>query len=289
MNGNLNEPLVDKTISEAYDSFRKAAQRYQAGRMTENDLNDEFSIILHKGFFDFLSYHQIELKLTEAGWERFADDNRLWKSGYMPISDDGAPWLFHNEFVEVIQPNNKKTYEKEVAILAERILFLRLMDAYEIPMEYFFPYPDSMPHPQMSVSLFSVVGRPFTIHFNCMDDGGLLSDPEPTGKEYILVDDLGLKAKVRITTVLDSENRNPLRDGDFLGTGVIEGYTSSREREIEIVKRKGRIQYLYTVMDRDDDEAFAAFPLWKDYFEHTCKKEALHRETISRLIRRFSC
>ncbi|MBR2780322.1 MAG: hypothetical protein IKD81_02775 [Eubacteriaceae bacterium] len=126
----------------------------------------------------------------------------------------------------------------------------------------------------------------YTLEFNCVDDCGLLKDPDPVGKTFVLTDDMGIRAQIMVREdrrasertgmdidelVFTAGNGSTVKLAEFLAEGYIEGYTAKEGRskpEIIIRTDSGakRVLSLAYWEDENDSRAFSEYPLWQEAF-----------------------
>ena len=236
-------------------------------------------------------------RTIQGMWKRFTHDYYLWKSGSSPCSPYGDPWMIYTATEGPAAgyfPGDEVSPE-----LKEQ--FFRLMDAFCVPVALFRPNNDKNVTKRTQ---YAHHPRGMRIGFEIWDDdGGLLSDDVQIGSTYTLTDCDGLKS---VITILEhNTTKEVVRDRryyahafkdywgftgcheSFLGYGHIEGYTSTRDRAIDIAVVNNTIYSMYTGLDNDDYEAQSEFPLWReayDYKNKICKSTLV---PIRRLMRRF--
>lgn len=122
---------------------------------------------------------------------------------------------------------NKKAEEIADTYVKEAQTLLPIID-------YYRPRPKSEARYQPGNRVTHVYSKSSTmvVEYNCVDDGGLVNDDAPIGKTFTLVNDIGLRAAVKIVEKreppfnlfeCDKDNYAPL--GRYLAKGFIEGYT----------------------------------------------------------------
>lgn len=114
-----------------------------------------------------------------------------------------------------------------------------------------------------------------------------LASYEPS-KATILTDHNGLKTHLSSLSVQQAEEGiTGCNLQEYRGMGTIEGYTSSREREIRIFVENDRIHCLIFFVDEEDARAHRCFPLWQKYNEYLRRIDAVQRKAASDMIKRL--
>ncbi len=258
-------------ISEAFgllvksndESIKQAFGDYRRGFLTDSDLKCAV-----RNAFDsyalFWSEQGIKRKISNKSWEGFLSDYQAWKSG-KPLGDGGnRPWLVYSSYrFEGIHPTSD--IEKDV--------FFKIMEICQFPVNYYEPMPEELPIPDMRITAYGS-GNIWDI----VDDGGLIGDPAPVGKTFILTDKYGLKT----TVTIQQQGMDDRRDNcDYFGYGTIEGYTSNNPVKIDIDYRDNLVEYVRVRIDGYDirhehDEVFKSYPLWQEYFKRSNEKGAIY-------------
>ncbi|MBO4474019.1 MAG: hypothetical protein J5750_03805 [Clostridiales bacterium] len=292
----ISEEALTKTIETAYQKFKEVGDAWKKGFIVDEDLISRYSDIFEKYYIDFLDHidihmglqelrrskeHTLKLKnlpsLTRSDkgmWARFIDDYNLWRSGCSPCSIFGDAWLAHHRYEG---PAAGYFSGDEVSTITKE-RFFRLMDAFCLPPAFYFPCPTDIP-----IEDTRFQHHPFCLRIGFSiweDDGGLLKEDIHVGDTVTLTDHYGLKSVIKILDHLTSQeevddrryyeysysdNWSLLKCNEgFVGYGHIEGYTSSRDREIDIAILDGKVHSLYTKRGGDDWDAFLYFPLWKE-------------------------
>jgi len=317
----ITEEEVTKKIELAYARMEDFVQAYRKGLLPPDDIITAFLRCVDEHFFQIyekstLSVGMIEFRnrkihelvfpsdppfrrTWQGMWTRFSDDYQLWKSGNRPCSTLGDAWLTFRALQDL--PDGY-IYGDE-ASYKDKERFFRLMEAFLIPVEFFQPAPPETIFDDTRPAHF-----PSTIIIGFglwKDDGGLLSDDFQLGSTVELTDHYGLKTTVIITDYLGDYEEMKKRESPFyrpedyaqlnnrncsgyVGVGHIEGYTSTRDRKIEISLRDGKIiNYLYTTLENDDSEARSNFPLWKEERAYNHRISRIRMGAIKRLLQRF--
>ena len=257
---------------------------YRRGMITDRELFDGFYELFHTVFHETIYNHNLRLRITEDSWPRFLAEREMWKRGEAP-EGEGEYWLRWYTPGDRMLPGEDGTLRWGDAGADDKAQVFRLMEALDIPDAYFTPEPAANVGPDMRWR----PGGTYVITFPLADDDGLAADPSPGGKSFTLVNTQGLKARVRIVEKPLDDDRWHNRIGDLLAMGTIEGYTSDREREIEI-DRKGydeHSMFLVTLRESDDVDATHALPLWQAHFAFTDEQWEREQAVVRALIERL--
>jgi len=315
---------ADTAIDYAYRNFEDVGNSWKKGMIGDEQLiisfynlfDKYYTKTLHSGSYSDLRFGLSELRdsLDQDGlfgpkdalvrrtargmWSRFTDDYNLWRSGGSPCSLIGDPWLSYKDF-EGPAAGFFRGDEVSPAIKEQ---FFKMMDAFCLSFSYYLPYPSDMILNHTRYAHHPMCTR---IGFDIWeDDGGLLSKGFQLGSTVTLTDCYGLKSVIKIldhqTSHEDVEEKRYYAHAfndywgftrcheSFFGYGHIEGYTSTKDREIDIAVVDGRIFSLYTVMlDEGDLNAAYSFPLWEEHNSFKGFLRAKQREAIRRLTFRF--
>ncbi len=176
--------------------------------------------------------------------------------------------------------------DSEEAGVLDKNRFFKLMEAYCVPLLYFKPIPDSCIRPKDRFKMYGT-GMAGTVRFDIVDDGGLYSCDSPIGKEFTLTDESGLSAVILIERTGKKDEIHNLMDPQYVGRGTIEGYTSSRPREMFISERRDNAVWFWIHVGNDDYDVLHHFPLWDSYNAYMADLQERSREHIQGLIKRF--
>lgn len=176
-----------------------------------------------------------------------------------------------------------------------------MLDRFHIPPELFTPFPEGLLDPDEELLHRYHSVDQMGVKFHCMDDGGLLADPDPVGKTFRLRNDLGLEAVLTIKEDRRNENRNGMDfderiyvtpqgfyclKAEFLAEGYLEGYTA-KERSCNpafLIRTDGyKVDWLAWYENADDRRARQAFPLWQEF--HAAAQKAWVRD--EKMIRKL--
>ncbi len=281
----ISDQALSENVKVCYDRFRKKCGLIRKGITTENNVKPYFLEIIHEGFHKFIRERRLlnRLSLTDQeSWDRFLEDYHLWKSGEKPCSDKGNSWLTYMVEDSLEGPG----YGEEASYL-DKIQFFKLMEVFHLPVEYFQPVAKGTICPDDHPGHFPneiIVGWDIWGECNELSSGGFV-----LGNTITLTDHFGLESKIMITEHLASAEEKRKRQvyTDYIGIGCIEGYTTSRKREIHIDIKDGRVFSLSTFIDSDDLDAFNNYPLWKDAREQIREFNELQDEVVRDLIQFF--
>ena len=272
----VSDDMTDAIIERSYNKIRKIRKDHQQGVLDESALKEKLRKVYSDAFEDFGYYGHMSNYLLGSGQEcylRFIDDYRLWNKGEKPCSKEGKPWLYYNKDEEI--PEGIK--RKDEASYLDKMQFFKLMEAFRMPVERYRPAPKSSPRHQRGFFDKDMV----TVFWK--DDEGISSDDMRIGDEITLTDRSGIKATFKVM-----EQRSMTMYGikycDYVGIGTIEGYTTSREREILIAFKDDKVDILSTIADDDDMKLFNSYPLWKEYFEYVDDIHRIHDAALSSLL-----
>ena len=251
-------------------------EMYQQGLLSEKERETRMQDCFRRGFPDFLEENglQISIEPKQWAWAR----NAFWEYKTNHRTEDLllCPWLIYNR-----RNMGKGAASGDEAAAPEKLSVLKLMDEFHVPIDYFQPPRKGMPVPDASPS----ANQPdyYFIGWKIWkDDGGLLRDNFQPGSTIELTDHYGLKARIQVNSATDRNSKALLLGmSDYQGIGTIEGYTSSRPREIEIYVRNKTIDCLYCKREADD----FGYPLWDEYETYERKKQELYYRMIEENIR----
>lgn len=243
----IKDENLESSVDEAYKEFQRAGRIYSRGLLTDDEFWRNMYNSYHEHFYGFLKNNGLRTCFTTKSWLRFQEDHSLWCSKSVPNSSVGEPWLLDDNLDDHFEDKgwlgiirSARGYGmassafaiEDEASVHDKSQFFRLMEAFHITADYFEPLPEGIIAPDKHWTHTYSGGCTYVIGYNCVDDGGLLSEAEPIGKTYTLKNDLGLKAVVTITEdrrkqdrgSMDYDDYCPL--GEYLSDGYIEGYTA---------------------------------------------------------------
>ena len=271
MDAILSEAEVNENIEKSLRTIRKIGLHWSRGRLTDREARDAADNSLRKGFVDFLSDRGLRYRFDSRKYSAFLEDLEHFESCGQPLAEVSAPWL--------TSPGPSGRDHREPAAPADRAAFFRLLKAFHIPSVWFLPPPDDTPCPRSSTRYL-----PGDRLYVCEQwtDGSVGDRDLAPGERIVLTNRYGQKADILITGKIPPD-ASPGTDR-YSGTGVIEGYTSSREREIFVSVREGQVSCLTTVTDLDDLNAFSVYPLWQEIFAHRRRAQEVWESVLNDLI-----
>ena len=294
----LSDKETDALIEAACEEIRKICRSFDRGILSEKNCIDEVErTVLVELFTEQLGYKKgIYLRFTPDSYAAFRSEYEAWQSGQFAEAPDAVLWLYYDGQGDAELARRMVSYCSLDEVRADwtpagaedKAQVFRLLDAVHLAPEYFEPLPEGFARPDMYCTHVYGTGAKYVIAFRCADDGGLLQDPCPGEKAYVLTDDLGLKARLRILEArpagtqpgLDEDDFSPL--GAYLGSGHIEGYTTERERKVVVrTDSLGRITHLGTTLDAEDyNNGYLGHPLWQEWFRASEEKAARNRRIL---------
>ena len=295
----FSEELVERKIQE-YTNLVVRIMTVRGILTTEEEALRHLYRTLSECIFDFFKEKGFIFTISDA-WDSFKEDYAAYRTGTLSGREGTDVWMWYDNlpddsFAAVVGRTADVygiTFAKDnasPASLEQKRLFFRLLEATCLPIiDYYRPRPKSEARYQPENRVTHVYSKSSTmvVEYNCVDDGGLVNDDAPIGKTFTLVNDIGLRAAVKIVEKreppfnlfeCDKDNYAPL--GRYLAKGFIEGYTVFGEEVPDdkipgIVIRmdeNGEIVKLgifpYT---EADSAAFYSFPLWQEYFAENNK------------------
>lgn len=205
-------------------------------------VNCLFVVLQYHVFYDYLGRVNLTLGDTYADRAAMRADWAAWKQG-TALSD--AAWLSEQD-------------AKQHVFAAMEALHLNADDFDE------YPAPE-MKEPKWQKKTYGDFELVTIADAEITDDGGLFSDPDPSGKSYVLHDADG------VTYYLNSIRKSdvpggldPEEEHLYTADGWIDGYTGKQPREIEFEIYDGGIIFTYTT-DGVDDSAAEKDPRWMPY------------------------
>lgn len=276
----ISDEEITANIEECKKAFRKICITHRKGRSTLEEVEREFSQIYMNRFFKFIENHDLSLCIDRDNWEEYIKEYQLWKKGESLLGNPERKWLKNVH-------DDGESYGEEASV-NDKAQFFKLMELFNISLEYYEPAPVGTIVPDRRTGYLCtdlIVGPDIW-----ENDGGLLADGFKLGSVIMLIDHYGLKSIIKITEhLITKEEKHKYRRSspDFIGLGYIEGYTTLREREIHIEIRDGRINYLISITDNDDQKEYEDYPLWKEYHDHCDKKNRVFLRSIESLIEKY--
>lgn len=291
----LTTESVKDTLEKTFQEFNHIGESYRRGFLNDSDFLYGMEQALYRGFWSFLSANGIELRINEANYPSFAKEYRACFDG---VDEEGHSQ--HSWFCDRRDPTG------EASANDSRMIF-NLMGKYHMGPDYFEPIPEDIPRYSLhGIHQYHSAGVCGT-DFNCVDDGGLLSDDRPVGKTFRLKNDLGLEAVLTIKEdrrngnrsgmdfdelVISSDKGTEVLLAEFLAEGYIEGYTAKeRTGNPDILVRlqnKGKqVCWLAYWRDSNDEKAFLDYPLWQSNFDWDSQKILRQRQLLAPFFNAF--
>lgn len=205
-------------------------------------VNCLFVVLQYHVFYDYLGRANLALGDTYADRAAMRADWAAWKQS-AALSD--AAWLSEQD-------------AKQHVFAAMEALHLNADDFDE------YPAPE-MKEPKWQKKTYGDFELVTIADAEITDDGGLFSDPDPSGKSYVLHDADGVT--YYLNSIRKSDVPGGLDPGEehlYTADGWIDGYTGKQPREIEFEIYDGGIIFTYTT-DGVDDSAAEKDPRWMPY------------------------
>lgn len=272
------DSTVQSIIEQCYSEVTDCIHQYERGIYSKCDLKTNIEQIIIDGYIQFFRQNGIRVSFSETSYKSFIENYNRWLNAEELKIEESNLWIstLYTDAVDNIIKLNQLIND-----------FFSLITSFKIPTEYFKPVPDDVitpdKHPGYLYSDLIVGWRIWKT------DGGLLSDDDPIGKTFTLTDHYNLKTK--ITILMTKKQMREKDDPDYIGTGYIEGYTTTDEHEIKIFvddKDMNTIRSLYSRFSDEDNDYFNSYPLWQKHFEIVKEKENLWSSAVDRLIEMFS-
>lgn len=259
------------TETEAKDSFMRTVLfgDRNGDEITQLRKALGLSKLSYEDSIQFVADYKHWTNNEEINGEWFDNLRFNWNSMDAPSSDDGA--AFKLSALEVLQ----------------------LVDAILIPICVFKSIPPEIPEPDMDSIHVYANQSIFGIPFNCVDDGGLLSDSNPVGKSFDLTRKDGVRMHIMITEFRPKGTPYKYRNDVFseisdhyLGIGTIDDYyfkntTPPRENlSFYLSEANMSSNIVVTAFHEGEGTTYSIdFPRWKEYLDY-CKKckETLDQE-----------
>ena len=249
------------------------AEDFRNGLVTEADYIESAERQLSRAFNDFT-----KTNFGRPGWHR----------EFEPVFEEGYNAWLRGEKTEKFGDGNS---------------FFELIKELGIPCEHYRCVPENIKFPTMSESGYKDGGEKSVIWYifwKTVEDGGLFTDKDPDGKEFVLTNTDGLKAKLKVLSTkpctewdrLDPEDRTKFFSGKeilenvkrgtmYVCTGSIEEYTSGESTKIFAFNiEKDNLNELVIYPSDEDIKAIRSNPLWTEYYEWFDAKQKQRREYL---------
>lgn len=274
----------DKFVEEKEKELEKTVRHFHKGYLSEDELwqgiNNVYAGDFHSRYSGFWGNKDLRLRISEENWKDVLVDYEKWSRGEAPDSRSEKPWLESDSGLEPIHAASE----------SERAVFFRYIDYMKLPIAYYEPIPEHIVMPSLNTRAYND-GDLWSI-WGIVDDGGLIADPAPIGKTFVLIDKYGLKTRIEIQHMGAEQCEWRTYKSDYRGMGTIEGYTPSTPVEIEIYlsSNKDRVSllelFVYNSMWKEYHDAHYEFPLWQEYFRESERRYNLFMNSEAAFIKR---
>lgn len=271
----LLEKAKNERIKKSNELIERICKRYLRGIVIDDDIRIALHNDAAQAIKDILDPFGLCCVINADNHKTFLDEYNSWKNGIPLTEENENEWLFYNRSKDKSIENAMD--EEGISIPAPyyaKELFFEVLNEYRIPVEFYTPRPENIPNPHALCTHSYATGHSFLIRFECVNNDNFFADQNPTGKNYILVNEYGLKAEITIDRVYKKGDKIPYRNhfiektpGSMSVTGTIEGYTTQKKRSFEIKKIGSHGIWIDLMMGLDDANIFLNFPLWKSHFE----------------------
>ena len=267
----ISESDLNDHIDTSIDLLRRIRQKHNLGLLNDHECEKLFYEEFCKGFFEYLKSKKLKAKICDNNWNLFVKDYNLWREGNTIPSNANESWLFY--------------VDSEPARQTDKTCFFKLMESYSVPLAYFKPISDNCVFPSHHYDMYGTY-MAGTVKFELIDDSGLYTCNNPIDKQFVLTDKTGLKAYIAVNRPAEKDEIHNLMATAFVGTGTIDGYTSSRAREIHISIKEQQTVWFWFSVGSDDLDVLHHFPLWDAYnaFE-TERQEKIHEHILNLMYR----
>ncbi len=264
----LLEKHVDERLGKSRALLLSLCKRWHRGVCTEEMARDELCTDACEVLGDILQPFGLSRTIDENTVQLFLDEYRLWQDNALSENTGDTEWLFYFS-------RSDTSPTRVSAPLYAKEQFFRVVSELELPVETFLPLPAGIPDPKSFCEHTYATGGDYVIRFECAGNEDFFKDPDPTGKEYILINEYGLKMPLLVEHIYKNGELVPYRNhflpkkgGVMAVNGSIEGYTAGRKRPFEIEKSGNSTVRVYIRLDMEDQNVHGCFPLWNAY--HSC-------------------
>lgn len=271
----LKSEEADIQIKELLYEFERIKKAYRGGLIAKNELIGFVYQSISKVFEVCFEKNGLIFTMdTKQNWIRFKEEYDLFSLGKLCSSKNGSVWLSYRH-------NEEASYE-------DKSQWFRIVEAMHLPIDYFKPvdaYIDNdIPRPDKTDVHYYHNCTVKSILFDCVDDGGLLTDKNPIGKTYVLKSNKGLSANITVKEYAKVSSKIC----GFVCEGWIEGYTAKLPRkmpEISVyLNKENHIDYMSFYSSWEDQKVYNDFPLWQEYFKKDDEKEERRIDCIKSCI-----
>ena len=272
----ITQEELDHNIRDICLAAEKYCSLYSRGLLAEEDRRFRIIDALNDGLWGFLRNKHLSLRIAAGDWPAFLNAVRAWRKDGDVRRLQVCSWLFFDR-----TDRDRNICCGDEASVHDKIRILTLLDACHVPIEYFRPVPDGIACPDYHPGHFP---NEIIIGYEIWEqDSGLAQGNYRIGETKTLIDHHGLKTVIQISLYTPESEQNRFHESDFEGTGTVEGYTSSRPRQIKVYlnRKKGKISFLKFLVENDD---CLNFPLWQEYLEDRAGIHKLYEKIIEDLI-----
>lgn len=258
------------------------------------------------GFITEIEYCDYAYRLFQDAVEEYEKEYALekyhWTDEDVSILEDGYYSWLDGEITEEFGSGNE---------------FFEVLKELDCPCELLDPVPVGMECPRRTIAYTKTPEGYYCmwyVNFRCVDDDGLLSEDDPVGQTFVLTNEMGLEAELKVLNVrqvhklevtydrrvpgggkkldVSDEDEN---ETEYACIGYIEGYTSKKRYFRPDRSERPEDAYIFVYADAssviyamkvypvmDDEYAIGGYPLWKEYFEWLDNKNRSIRYVLLR-------
>ncbi len=305
-------PEAEDVIEIIQSKQKKILTSYKKGLITESEALSSIDAIEFEIHDQYDLQKWISKPWTLKKWERMQDDYYLWKNNRPCKSYMDEEWLLANiitkkekslpdsdeDLTSVYNSFDKirKEISKKYRIYQDLGMPFRRTEGDETTL---ISYPKATPvNPIMKNTFFSIMDLLMIplpdfcfdnkqievpavysfsslneIFFDCVDDDGLFSEMEPSGKRYHIKGEKGIDLLVTIRDVCE---------GSFIpfltyhGFGFVKEYMEERDRPLTITyinKDASSFRVAPHFLDEENRNAYQEYPRWKPFFSDMKEKK----------------
>ena len=278
---NIHSPSEwESMIAEIRESIRRPCCMYHRGLLAGDDRDRRVDEIISKAINPYREsvYSDIlKIRIAASDWACFIREISDWKEDHNDAHLEHYSWLSYDRDIE-----EKNIRHGDEATVSDKKCLLKLFSTFHTPLEYYRPVPADIIRPDIYLSHDNHWPFYWFVGFGIWEkDEGLAHGIYQIGETKTLVDHCGLKATIRIDRHIREDEKSRYLDCDYIGTGTIEGYTSSRKREIKIYldRKNNRIGSL--LFRAGDDDHWTEYPMWKPYCEDRAEISRIYQQIIA--------
>ena len=272
---------ADLLIADIHSEAAHACALYDCGLLSREDRFSRVSLMIFDSLEQFLRKKNLRVRIAAGDWPVLDEAVTAWRKDGDPERLRACRWLFFPDNDE-----SRGIHFGDEASVTDKARLLGILDACYIPFGFYRPVPEGIPCPDEHPGHFP---NEIVVGFGIWEqDAGLVSGDFRIGEEKTLVDRHGLKTVFTILEHTPEGKTGRFHDGNFIGSGTVEGYTSSRPRKIRIYinYRQKRIDFLKFLMENDDYGL--DFPLWRKYREDRAEITAVCNRAVQDMIEAYS-